>query len=374
MILAQMRILTPSFLIVTTLFASTPLLARDQGAGSSGGGAAVVCRDSDGKIFGTPLLYDLYEAENDSVHRLRMITSQAPVSEQVADALIRLKSWDGFAQTSLRRALGIVERDWSAMDAGTALPYKPDVVPQFLPKDRHCKLETLAHYYDSVNALRVDMEIYNLLPRTHQAALKFHEALYKLNRVFSGHKNSQATRKFVARLFSIEQKPVEIQKGIWNLDSAPVAPHALRVSMPRFDLVLGAKTLYCEDRQRPGRSFTIKMVKGTEESSSLAGGLAEDELGLEFESSANPYFLWSSAKIGVSLKRLKLPREQWGEDFVVLSAPSLGSDSAAVTVRFMNLLKDEVFTSGEFFDDSTYDYWPERGPGVQNLPLRCKII
>lgn len=260
------------FPIALMLFWGLKSVAQEasMGNGTSGGGAAYVCRNpKNGKVIGTPTLYDTYAAANDSLRGRILIQSSAEPEVLVQQALSRLSQRLSKATMTpeqsqafehgyslIRRSLNLVERDWLPLTDATSLPFRPDFNPKFQPRKKiNCQLETVAHYYDSEALLRVDMEIYNRLSNVDKAALKWHEAVYKLDRVFYDASTSELTRNLVGELFSLptsNQTKFEFQADMtltFFMDfTRHTLPYLMRTFYPQIslsDVFFGEKSLVC---------------------------------------------------------------------------------------------------------------------------------
>jgi hypothetical protein len=165
------------------------------GGDHSGGGGAIVCRDSSGTIQSAELL-DLWEVEP----KYRVFRTNEDVETQTAHALEKLRTFNpGFAEavtTQLAMNETIVEE----------VPANREVAP---PTDAEnnlqeigCKLEGVAKFDDVSNALFFEQRIIPFMPNTDQAALKLHEAIYRLLRETEHAQNSIKARMLVAYLFT----------------------------------------------------------------------------------------------------------------------------------------------------------------------------
>lgn len=159
------------------------------------GGNAVVCRDAEDKVASAELL-DLYEAKK---RGLKVPQTQKSADAQVRDAVNLLLKHKSSKVRSVGRdiesSLRIAKRDWTR--AGE-LVLVPDSFPRMTK--RGCAIEQLASYGDGV--LAYNPEIFGALSPTDQAALFLHEAIYKLERIFSGSFTSLRSRKAVGVLLS----------------------------------------------------------------------------------------------------------------------------------------------------------------------------
>ena len=223
--------------------------AAHAGTGVTGGGTSVVCRDPQtNEIVGAPVLYDLYEAEHDPARNFQLERSDALVETQLEKIVA---SWSGGGEdarplelTTIRHALKIVEKAWLETDGKTQIVMpQPDFTPSLLPKDPHCRLEVTAFYQDENEMVKVDSEIYGKMSNTDKAALKFHEALYKINREFAQDKTSDRTREMVAKAFG--GKVVWLYSG---LETLRTAPQTITMSGPKVDFIFGGQRLACKDK------------------------------------------------------------------------------------------------------------------------------
>jgi hypothetical protein len=183
-----------------------------QGGQDGGGGAAIVCRNEAGQIS-SARLYDLYAIENNPRSPRETVKSNASIEQLLQQALNRVASAhsengtpvvksDNLTVSLISRALALVQRDWIPLLPGTRLDFVPDVAAEFVSSRPECKLETVAHYDDQLSNLSVDMQIYNQFSETDKAALKMHEALYKISRILFADTTSKRTRGLVGELFA----------------------------------------------------------------------------------------------------------------------------------------------------------------------------
>src|SRR5262249_7142288 len=125
-----------------------------------------------------------------------------------------------------------------------------DVVPKFRLKDPNCNIELVAHYYDNTSSLDYDDEIYSLMSNTDKAALKIHEAVYKLRRYFDKDTTSEKTREIVANIMAGKQLGdlYDIRTLDYDLvDSGRTSGSLGLFDMTGLDLLLGGKTVSCVD-------------------------------------------------------------------------------------------------------------------------------
>jgi hypothetical protein len=181
--------------LIGLLFASPSYAA---GVGSSGGGLAVVCRDSYGSITGAELL-DLYEGTTRD-----HLTLVSPLNSLEAEYLY-------FTQ-ELRHAAGDPRPvDQSVIDEFNELingslnflPQGQHLVPACalgptIPAPPMCDIEQLADYNDQTNVIDVDSEIWSALDYVNQGAFLAHETLDRT----ACERGSENVRRLVAQLFS----------------------------------------------------------------------------------------------------------------------------------------------------------------------------
>lgn len=166
------------------------------GSATSGGGGAIVCRDSSGKIQSARLL-DLWEGEWDG---FSIPKSGKSVEEQVQNALARLEQFNPKLAEDVREELASVEKNMRVLPKGVVLPSISDAYNELSSKD--CNLETLAHYNDTKELLYVSFEIHSAISKTDRAALMMHEAVYRSFRKAAKESDSRRVRAITARLFS----------------------------------------------------------------------------------------------------------------------------------------------------------------------------
>ncbi|MGZ3697189.1 MAG: hypothetical protein ACXWP5_03770, partial [Bdellovibrionota bacterium] len=172
------------------------------GVGSSGGGAAVVCRNSQsGKIERAELL-DLYEGRIAKGYAYPTpLSSLEGNYVRAVQNTYRLQSADDVlvgqeSRKNLRRFLG----DLEFTAPGETLPTLHDL-GNTLAAPGDCALEQLAIFNDDKNQIRVNSEIWNALDSLNQAALASHELYYHFERELA-ESTSEGTRAVVAVIYS----------------------------------------------------------------------------------------------------------------------------------------------------------------------------
>ena len=189
-----------------------------RGGECGGGGNAVVCRNAKGKITSAQLL-DLYEGEKAEKLNYRMLPVKS-VKEELARAVQNFKSAAGadndaakyqaqpywYWQDSPRLGTSSVMTYFNEFDRrfvvqeGAGLPPLDDSNPEVVPKKRRCATERLALYLDG--KIRIDGEIWKKLDNRNKAALIFHEASYRYDRLLKQAEDSTAARRVVRRVFA----------------------------------------------------------------------------------------------------------------------------------------------------------------------------
>lgn len=183
------------FFVASVSFAKLP---NDlDGADSSGGGVAVVCRNSDDTIKSVELL-DLYEGR--IVYNLKIVKQGNDFQENL-DA-ITLKLDTVFGDLKLKKApsknIGKAIKDMNLLQGDVSLAPVNDANVIVIPNN--CDLEQIAHYKNN-SILLINSNLWNMMDDLNKAALIAHEAVYLYQREL-GDKTSQYSRKVVAHLFS----------------------------------------------------------------------------------------------------------------------------------------------------------------------------
>lgn len=243
-------------------------------AGSeSHGGVGVACIDKEGKIISVQLL-DLYLAGN--IFTLR--ESQKSVDEQVSSVLDQFKQLELY-HWEISTALGFVRRDLTPLKRGVKLGIIPRKGNLFSLESACQKgatpVEVTIANYTSTGFLFVDMELYEKMTPTHQAALLIHEALYKIARVYSDDVNIQKIQQLVGYLFSNEVNLSDLESELFSLfnSSRRFLSDRSKESMnllEKIDYHLLGKTLECrnvpypfQEESSPARyRYYLKVVKG----------------------------------------------------------------------------------------------------------------
>ncbi|MCB9073873.1 MAG: choice-of-anchor D domain-containing protein, partial [Bdellovibrionaceae bacterium] len=184
------------FLFSISVFALPPFDPGD-GADSSGGGIAVVCRNPDQTITSVEML-DLYEGR--VIYGLNI---QAP-GKTVPDSLkvIKDKLKVVFKNVPMGKTpayyIDKAQKDFKLLPPDAALVPVNDGAELVIPTN--CTLEQLALYKNNTYLL-VNSVLWNQMDDLNKAALFAHEGIYTHEREL-GDKTSQRSRKIVAHLFS----------------------------------------------------------------------------------------------------------------------------------------------------------------------------
>jgi hypothetical protein len=358
------------FLTVAAVAAlSTYSTLAAAGNGTSGGGAAVVCRGPKGEVQ-KAFLYDTYAAANDTRNPRKVLISDKPPGQQVEAALKRIaraRRSDGPGRdmwsSTIRRALGLVKRDWLPLKEGTRLPFVPDFEPEFISDGKDCKAETMAHYDDATSNLRVDMAIYAKLSNTDRAALYLHEALYKIDRLINGVTSSKPTRERIDALLTASNDPRD--RHLMNV-MTPIYMNVssdndeVNLNPARFDLWLGAKTLHCEDPKNKATHLDLKNVRNSDAETGIGMSLRgfNDTMGWGGDGLAT---LQRLQDLGTTAKTYS--------DKIVIGGES-GSDMLSMTTDWWSTLEDDAFVHGKTFLGH-YSYVNERDAGNKELDVVC---
>ncbi len=170
------------------------------GPTSSGGGMAVVCRNSDGLIQSAKVL-DFYEAEvRDASSILKSAGSLQADYSQLVQSTYALQGYDisntDTTQTNLNKFLERIR--W--VSAPDTLSFTGDQGASAAPPTG-CQLEQLAVFHDEDESIRIDSEIWNKLDSMNQAVLVIHELFYHQERKF-GETTSESTRAYTRQVLT----------------------------------------------------------------------------------------------------------------------------------------------------------------------------
>lgn len=188
-------------------FALLVALTAHAGGESSSGGGAMVCRDAQGNIVSAQLL-DLWEIQFNKNHA-EVIRTEEDIETQIANTIERVKVGVGSgAAEELRAAITELRSQIMEVKPGIELSPPYDALNDFVQSG--CKLEGVALYSDRRGQLFINPEILKALPKTDQAALLVHEAVYRAKRRSFKDTNSIPSRETVGWLFSTAFAPLRI--------------------------------------------------------------------------------------------------------------------------------------------------------------------
>jgi len=199
-------ILFASNMIFTSQTLSAPQNDTQEGNEGPYGGGGVVCRMVDHTV--TAQLLDLWEAQ--TFKGLTISPRDASTEDQLHEALNNYQSINGQLRSEIiMTAQTLFEqveiRGEGQPPQGLEIAAPTDLLSPFIPDATSgCEFEGLAAYDDTADVFFADFSIYNLLDKTHRAALFFHEAIYKFFRDHYNVDNSIAARNITACIFADE--------------------------------------------------------------------------------------------------------------------------------------------------------------------------
>lgn len=187
------------------------------GVGSSGGGAAAVCRNGNAEILSAQML-DLYEGH--VIYGYQYPEQELDADTELRNALSRF-DYSPFLKALVIENINRVQESFAFLPEGVGINTPPDlgadsavVVPE------GCRIEA-AGYYQTDGRLLVSRAVYRKLSQRNRAAFILHEALYRIARERSGHKDSALSRRLVAALFSSKVDQAELDEIRRDVFSAP---------------------------------------------------------------------------------------------------------------------------------------------------------
>jgi hypothetical protein len=183
------------------------------GGDSGNGGGGIVCLNANGER--TVKLLDLREAEKNPA--LTIARSNKPWALQLEAALQKYSAVNADYVKLMRAELSYMA-DNTIMEDALRLPPPNDTRITDLNEPRNCFLEGVANYDDLTGKLSIDSELEALMSETDRAALRFHEAWYRVQRVkMSPTDNSLVARKVTGMVFAQEPlKVVPVNQGAEN--------------------------------------------------------------------------------------------------------------------------------------------------------------
>lgn len=186
--------------LATNIFLVLSAANLNAGPSSSGGGAAVVCRNEAKQIEYAELL-DLYEAH--TIYGLTLVASKGSTEEDYflsADRTYTLQGHPDLAEQERSNILEGLRRFYDLAEMTGELPRLNDLgrAPQ-VPNG--CQIEQLAIFEDQNLKVRINLEIWMALDTLNRAALASHEAYYYFERTLE-EQTSESTRAMVAHIYS----------------------------------------------------------------------------------------------------------------------------------------------------------------------------
>lgn len=182
-----------------------------QGAGSTGGGSAVVCRNKRGTKIKDVRLLDLYAREigPDAVKIPRSDVDPETQFKEILGKLTPTLAQD------LRKAREQIAIDWLPENFKMSKEYDLGNDPVII--EDYCTTEWVA-FYGKDNRLQVITKWYNQMSKTDQAALLLHEAAYFLHRIRAGETDSHNTREFVGLTFAEPKGSTKLAEAAARID------------------------------------------------------------------------------------------------------------------------------------------------------------
>jgi|GEM_PF-3551199 len=184
-----------------------------RGGDSGNGGGGIVCLNANGER--TVKLLDLREAEKNPA--LTITRSNKPWGVQLEAALQKYSAVNADYVKLMRAELKYMAAN-TIMEDALRLPPPNDTRITDLNEPRNCFLEGVANYDDVTGKLSIDAELEALMSETDRAALRFHEAWYRVQRVnMSPTDNSLVARKVTGTVFAQEPlKVIPVNQGAEN--------------------------------------------------------------------------------------------------------------------------------------------------------------
>lgn len=163
------------------------------GVVNGGGGKGVLCSSADGSVKSVEAL-DLFEAQN--LYGLTLVPALKDVDTQIDSAMKRLSQLRGLPDDP--QYLHDLKASFQFTAKGVHLDPTADSLEVF--NTPNCQLVQVINYVQDSQIL-VDSEYWNAMSPLNQAALVFHELIYRMAR-FDGYKDSRLVRQLVGNLFS----------------------------------------------------------------------------------------------------------------------------------------------------------------------------
>ena len=166
-----------------------------QGGESSGGGGGFYCADQN-----TAEVLDIWEGRLPQMYNYTISDSTADLKTQLNRALANLNLLSPIMANLTKQNIESLMVNATAVDANTELPFPQDALPLFVKPN--CRLRGIMYYDGDRKILWYDQFMKSRLSKTDEAAIWFHEGLYKALRDNFGETDSKATRQVVACSFS----------------------------------------------------------------------------------------------------------------------------------------------------------------------------
>lgn len=212
------------------------------------GGGSIVCMEN--SSISKAKLLDLREAELRGL--LVDYSSDLSVEQLLEQALKKYSQLYPDIAKKIKQELSNILYGNVIYPSQERLPPPSDTGLKFLSEPINCFLEGVARYDDQRNILELNEDIYSNFSNTDKAALLFHEAMYRVQRLEFGHtKTSKEVRYITGALFAKNLLTFELAKE--NIDTA----HSVCVSE---DNSTEFYILYNLEQQRQEIHFT--KVKG----------------------------------------------------------------------------------------------------------------
>jgi len=219
---------------------SNSLLAN-AGVGAGGGGAAVVCKNSQGVTNSVKLL-DLYEAELNS--HLKIPRSAKPMVQQIGEALAKT---DEFFRYDLKEQLQKISVNYLPTNVTQRQPY--DLGDDPIVVEDHCSVEWVAFYRDGNESLQIVTKYFNQMSRTDQAALMIHESVYRIRRSKLDDSSSAESREIVSGFFSPSVSRNQLAE--LTQDMRTPSNRIFRAALPaHFDVDVRTNTFFPEIKDK----------------------------------------------------------------------------------------------------------------------------
>lgn len=188
-------------IIVTGVLTSIAADSVWAGSEASGGGGAIVCRDSSGKITSAEML-DIFEGKIRFGHRVDPLQLPNRTADDIIDETLKAVFGETSSQKKLLIRLMKVRANIEMLPSGVAIHTSADLGKEYAVLIKAgCHLETVG-YYESDGPIKVVPDILNALDAQNQAAFYLHEAIYSIYREFAGDMDSARARQITSLLLT----------------------------------------------------------------------------------------------------------------------------------------------------------------------------